>query len=86
MSKEEFVIFINYKPLTLFKDLHLIQGIYARWAIKLGAINIQIKYIKGKRNKQANALSYTIFPDQECKSNNILNSLRDILTNEDSKP
>ena len=30
ISKEEFVILTDYKPLTLFKNSYLIQGIYAR--------------------------------------------------------
>ena len=61
------------------------QGIYARWAIELSSMNIQIKYIKGKKNRQADALSYMIFLDQECKLDNIFNSLGDILTDLKSK-
>lgn len=61
------VIYTDHKPLTFFRSSPNVEGIYARWADELRSVPVQICYIEGKRNKVADALSRTIFPDQECQ-------------------
>jgi hypothetical protein len=43
-----------------------LEGIYARWACELRDLNIEIAYIPGEKNKAADALSRTLFRDEEC--------------------
>jgi hypothetical protein len=43
-----------------------LEGIYTRWACELRDLNIEIAYIPGEKNKAADALSRTLFRDEEC--------------------
>jgi hypothetical protein len=62
-SKEASIIFTDHKPLTYFLDSSQLEGIYAHWASELSALYVSIQWIAGRRNKVADALSRTIFPD-----------------------
>ena len=64
-SKEASIIFTDHKPLTYFLDSSQLEGIYARWASELSALYVSIQWIAGRRNKVADALSRTIFPDYD---------------------
>jgi hypothetical protein len=63
---ETSTIHTDHKPITYFLQCSMLEGIYARWACELRSLNIEIVYIPGKRNKVADALSRTIFPDENC--------------------
>ena len=56
----------DHKPITFFLQCSHLEGIYARWACELRDLNIDIVYIPGEKNKAADALSRTIFLDEEC--------------------
>lgn len=59
------LFFTDHKPLTTFLNSTKLEGIYARWAIKMRPYNIEIRYIEGTRNRIADGLSRTIFPEEE---------------------
>ncbi|CAH0014489.1 unnamed protein product [Clonostachys rhizophaga] len=59
-------IWTDHKPLTWFLSASNHEGIYARWVTELRLLNVQIKYIEGKRNAAADGLSRTIFPGDMC--------------------
>ncbi|KAI0997732.1 hypothetical protein K3495_g10458 [Podosphaera aphanis] len=58
-------ILTDHKPLTYFLTSSLLDGIYARWATELRCLGIDICWIPGHRNVVADALSRTIFPDED---------------------
>ncbi|KAI0995725.1 hypothetical protein K3495_g12453 [Podosphaera aphanis] len=58
------VILTDHKPLTYFLSSSLPEGIYARWATELRCLGVDIHWIPGHRNVVADALSRTIFPDE----------------------
>lgn len=60
------VIHTDYKPLVNFLKSNIHEGIYRHWADKLRRLNIEIKYIPGKRNKVADGLSGTLFLEEGC--------------------
>jgi transposase InsO family protein len=62
-------VWTDHKPITYFLQCSHLEGIYARWACELRDLHIQILYIPGERNKVADALSRTIFPDENCEDN-----------------
>ncbi|PHH85636.1 hypothetical protein CDD83_146 [Cordyceps sp. RAO-2017] len=66
LARETSVIYTDHMPLTWFLDGGNHEGIYARWVTELRTLNVVIKYIEGKRNAAADALSRTIFPDDDC--------------------
>jgi RNase H-like domain found in reverse transcriptase/Integrase zinc binding domain/Integrase core domain len=86
LAEEQSVFFTDHKPLTLFMDSHNVQGIYARWQSELNHMNVRIEYIEGVRNKEADALSRTIFPDQADENDEILKSLGEIVRDSDGNP
>ncbi|KAI1003606.1 hypothetical protein K3495_g4596 [Podosphaera aphanis] len=55
-SVEPSEIITDHKPLTTFLRTQA-EGIYAHWQMEMISLNISIKYIDGKRNKVADALS-----------------------------
>ena len=63
----ESVVLTDHLPITHFLKSSLQEGIYARWACELRNLNIRIEYIPGPKNKIADALSRTIFPDENCE-------------------
>ncbi|KAK6585464.1 hypothetical protein PZA11_002191 [Diplocarpon coronariae] len=65
-------VFTDHQPLTYFLKSSNIEGIYARWASELRQLNLEIRWIPGSRNKVADALSRTIFPDPEGNSDDYL--------------
>ncbi|POS81945.1 hypothetical protein EPUL_005678, partial [Erysiphe pulchra] len=74
-TQEQSIIFTDHKPLTHFMDSHLVFGIYSRWADELNLLNVRIEYISGTKNKVADALSRTIFPNEDCSIDNVLSSM-----------
>ena len=56
----------DHQPLLGFQDSAgrgTVEGIYARWAEILEESNVTWEYIPGPKNKGADAMSHTIFPD-----------------------
>lgn len=86
MTNSPSIIWTDHKPLTFFLETPLFYGIYSRWALELGALNVEIRYIEGSKNKVADALSQTIFPDPECAKDDFLDSIGDVVDNQDGKP
>ncbi|KAI1000816.1 hypothetical protein K3495_g7381 [Podosphaera aphanis] len=74
-TKDPSTIYTDHRPLTYFLDTTHMEGIYARWASELRMLNIKIEYIQGPRNKVADALSRTIFPDPDCRDDEHLKKL-----------
>ncbi|TGJ79929.1 hypothetical protein E0Z10_g8846, partial [Xylaria hypoxylon] len=72
------IVYTDHKPLTFFLDSIYHEGIYARWVSELRSINIIIMYIKGERNKTADALSRTIFPDESCEDMKLLSEFGEV--------
>lgn len=72
------VIYTDHKPLVWFIDSPNVEGIYARWASELRLLNARICYIEGTRNKIADALSRTIFPDDDCENDVLIHDLGDL--------
>jgi hypothetical protein len=66
-GNQESTVFTDHLPITFFLKCSLVEGIYARWACELRNLNIRIEYIPGPKNKAADALSRTIFPDDDCE-------------------
>lgn len=66
MGQQTSQIYTDHMPLMFFMDSLYLEGIYARWASELQMLNIEIVYVKGERNKVADALSRTLFPDEDC--------------------
>lgn len=62
------VVHTDHKPLVHFLKSDIHEGIYGHWADKLRRLNIEIKYIPGKRNKVADGLSRTLFLEEDCSS------------------
>ncbi|KAI0994842.1 hypothetical protein K3495_g13340 [Podosphaera aphanis] len=67
-SMERSVILTDHKPLTYFLTSSMLDGIYARWASELRCLGVEIKWIPGKINEVADALSRTIFPDSSSNT------------------
>jgi hypothetical protein len=61
------IIHTDHRPLTHFLESDAHEGIYGHWADQLRRLNIVIKYIPGPRNKVADALSRTLFFDEDCR-------------------
>lgn len=62
------VILTDHEPLTYFLASSMLDSIYARWASELHGLDVEIKRIPGNRNKVADVLSRTIFPDAESNA------------------
>ncbi|KAI0995068.1 hypothetical protein K3495_g13114 [Podosphaera aphanis] len=86
MSHEASTIFTDHKPLIYFMDSHLIHGIYSRWAEELNLLNVRIEYIPGERNRIADALSRTIFRNEDCSIDEILTSMGSLAWSDDNQP
>jgi hypothetical protein len=72
-------IWTDHKPLTWFMTPSHHEGVYARWVTELRHLNVTIRFITGKRNKVADGLSRTIFPDPEAREvDQALLHLRDV--------
>ncbi|KAJ8062049.1 hypothetical protein OCU04_009829 [Sclerotinia nivalis] len=81
---EHCIVWTNHLPLVSFlSPSSETRGIYARQAMELSSLGIQIKQIKGKRNKVADALSRTIFPDAAANSDDVIDSLGTMGSNSD---
>ncbi|KAI0995442.1 hypothetical protein K3495_g12736 [Podosphaera aphanis] len=86
MSHEASTIFTHHKPLIYFMDSHLIHGIYSGWAEELNLLNVRIEYIPGERNRIADALYRTIFPNEDCSIEEILTSMGSLAWSDDNQP
>jgi len=63
---EPSIILTDHHPLVYFLESSQLEGIYARWAAELRLLNVKIEYIRGPKNRVADALSRTIFTDPDC--------------------
>ncbi|KAI0992535.1 hypothetical protein K3495_g15650, partial [Podosphaera aphanis] len=86
MSHETSTIFTDHKPLTYFMDSHLVHGIYSRWAEELNLLNVKIDYVPGERNRIADALSRTVFPNEDCSIDEILAGMGSMTWDNDNQP
>ena len=73
------VIHTDHKPLTHFLSSDLHEGIYGHWADQLRRLNVSIQYIPGPRNKVADALSRTLFQQEDCSVDPIVASTQEQL-------
>ena len=65
ITKNVFIIYIDYKPLVGFINSDYYKNIFARQANKLRTLYIKITYIKGEINKAANGLLRALFNNLE---------------------
>ena len=86
VNNEPSTIFTDHKPLTYFLRASAVNGIYARWQSELHGLNVVIIYIEGKRNKVADGLSRTIFPDPDGGTDDLLNTLGDLVEDDNGEP
>ena len=66
------VVFTDYKPLIFVRNSSFLEGIYVRWVDKLRPFNFRIEYIPGPKNRVADSLSRTIFPEAEYETDKVL--------------
>lgn len=73
------IFYTDHEPLVHFIHSPYTEGIYARWAIFLRSLNVEIKWISRKRNAVADALSQTVFQtDAQTISPNLVLLLKKI--------
>lgn len=76
------IIHTDHKPLIHFLESSLHDGIYRHWAAKLCELNIKIVHIKGKRNVVADSLLRTIFFEEDCGADSVVQEIQGRLQKE----
>ena len=69
------IIHTDHKPLVHFLESSMHDRTYGHWVAKLQELNIKIVHIKGKRNKVTDELSQTIFFQENCFNNEVIQDI-----------
>ena len=78
------IVHIDHKSLIHFLSSNLHEDIYDHWTNKLRRLNLTIQYISRSRNKIVDVLSRTLFTENECETNEVIQKINKSLQEHDS--